>query len=331
MTQDAATLNLFLAEEGFSRHNLDKNNSFYVTPLTLAIDSKRLNKFVDMLLASGANPVLPNARGYSPLQLAKKDPMLLAKIQTAVKTYTCNEIRAVEGYTFLHLGKAYKISRVIRGGASSIKSMEIIDLKEKKNYILKVKRNFSGLEVRNYISLDKYVDLFPIKRFMLNDLIFTDVYGLQQEIIPGVKLSLALKGQVDQTGKDLIISQALLALCRLHKRGFVHRDALPDNCHWDPFNKRAEFFDYDIMRNYYDLGSHNFSHAIFADFKRLLFGCKTRTNSQIKGLAHYTPNMRELIQQLPDKFLHPKYKLKILNELAHKSSNISAPKKLQVK
>lgn len=332
MTHNVETLDLYLKEEGFSKRDLNKNNRNYVTPLSLALDSKRAHKYVDALLAAGANPVIPNARGYVPLQLARKDPELLLKIQRAIKQYTCSEIRAVEGSEFLHLGKKFRITRVIKGGSSSIKSLEIIELETNKTYILKIKHNFSGLEIRNYVSLGKYVDLFPIKKFILNELVFTAVHGLMQQIVPGVKLSTALKMSSEQANRDFIIYHALIALGKLHRRGFVHRDALPDNCHWDATNRRADFFDYDIMRNYYDLGAHNFSQAVLSDYKRLLFGCKTHANSQIKGLAYYTPNMNDILQIVPDKLLSPKNKARLSQELEERGFlSINAPKKLRMK
>lgn len=311
LAQKYAKLNLFLQEEGFSRSNLERVNSFNVTPLTLALESKKNHKFVKELLELGANPMLENAHGNTPLHLAQSEPEIYFAIKNAIKKRTCIHIKAEEGAIFSQNGINYQVVRLIRGGSSSIKLIEIKNLATDQRSVLKIKSRFNGIELRNYIFMHKYEDFFLIKDFILGDLHFHNVYALKQKLVPGLPLSSAINKQKNQATKDQIIYQAIIALCNFHRHGFVHRDALPDNAHWNPETERVEFIDYDIMRTNYDINTAMFAGTVIYDFRRLLLGCITRHASHIKGLGDYTPNLSKIIDSIPPKILDPKLKSRI--------------------
>ncbi len=304
----------FMYDEHFDSANLQKSNHRNVTPLTLAVEQGLLS-VVQELLALGANPVFVNPHGYAPLHLTL-DQELQSVIKEAVRAHTCAEINCAVGEKFKHNGKLYTVTRVIRGGSNSIKVFEVENLLSGERLILKVKPAISGLELRNYILLNKYVDIFPIKRFVLDGCEYLKVTGLMQRLVPGEKLGLALSKEHDLAKRDQMIHEAIVALCKLHKQHLVHFDPLPNNCLWDEATGIVEFIDYDIMRTRSEMRSDQFSRAVIYDFRRLLLGCITRTGSQIKGLNSYTDNMTQIINGISNTYMDPAMKSRIHTELA---------------
>lgn len=292
-----------------------------MTPLTLAVEQNNIN-LVNLLLKSKANPLIENIHGNTAIRLACKQHFCKFLLTRALELYTCNILHCKENYIICYNNRKYMITNILPGGACSLAVFEIKDLITQQQYIAKIKSNFGGLEIRNYISLDKYIDIFAIKNLIIynksgaiiKNHVNKNIYCLIQTIIPGENLSRAMVAGNEEQQKIIVFS-AIKALCALHQQGYVHNDALPDNCKFNSIISQAEFIDYDMMRIVQDFASkEEWQESRYLDFNRLLTGDKT-FNNNILGLKDYFDKITNVIQEFPDSDIDSSIKNRLLMHL----------------
>lgn len=288
-----------------------------MTPLTLAVEQNNI-VLVNLLLKLKANPLIENIHGNTAVKLASNKCFCKLLINRAIKLYICNILDCKVGNILCYGNKHYIITDILTGGACSLAVLEIKDLVTQQKYIAKIKSNFGGLEIRNYIYLDKYIDMFAIKTLVTysnsQTIIKKNISCLIQKIIIWDNLSKAIMfGNEEQ--KKIVVFSAIKALCALHKKGYVHNDALPDNCKFNNIIEQAEFIDYDMMRMNHDFTSErDWQECRYLDFKRLIAGDKTGNNN-IFGLKDYFNNIINIIQDVQDSDIDGSIKNRLLMHL----------------
>lgn len=302
-------LEQYLIAKGFDLKNLDKVNKHKVTPLTQAISDNN-EKIVTLLLEAGANPILRNAHDNTPLSLAQNKANILAILEPVIAQYTCHDLFYTVGALFIIKKIKYRVTNVHDNGACSFGVLEVQNIKTNETYIIKIKKRFGGLEINNYISLNRYIDLFKIENFYKDEHDKNDVIALVQKFVPGSMLSKALSIDNDPH-KDQIITAAIQALCQLHKQGFIHNDALPDNCLWNESTMQAEFIDFESARMKNTMHDDDFQQGKYADLHRLIYGCMTNEGNIIPGLSNYTNNIADILEHIEDDMLELSFKIKL--------------------
>lgn len=288
-----------------------------MTPLTLAVEQNNIN-LVNLLLKLKAHPLIENIHGNTAIKLAGNRHFCKFLINRALKSYTCNMLHCKVDHIVSYNNRQYIITNILAGGACSLAVLEIKDLVTKQKYIAKIKSNFGGLEIRNYISLGKYIDIFSIKKLIIYNnsktIIKKNICCLIQTIIVGDSLSKAIIA-CNEEQQRIIVFSAIKALCALHKKGYVHNDALPDNCKFNSIMAQAEFIDYDMMRIMQDFSSEQeWQESRYLDFKRLINGDKT-FNNNISGLKDYFDNITSVIQDFQDSDIDSSIKNRLLINL----------------
>lgn len=292
-----------------------------MTPLTLAVEQNNIN-LVNLLLKSKANPLIENIHGNTAIKLACKQRFCKFLLTRELKLYTCNILHCKENYIICYNNRKYIITNILPGGSCSLAVLEIKDLTTQQQYIAKIKSNVGGLEIRNYISLDKYIDIFTIKNLIIYNksgaiikkYVNKNIHCLIQKIIMGENLSKAMVS-CNEDQQKIIVFSAIKALCALHKKGYVHNDALPDNCKFNSIISQAEFIDYDMMRIVQDFASQEeWQQSKYLDFKRLLNGDRA-FNNNILGLKDYFDNITNVIQEFPDSDIDSSIKNRLLIHL----------------
>lgn len=288
-----------------------------MTPLTLAVEQNNI-VVVNLLLKLKVNPLIENIHGNTAIKLACNKCFFKFLINRAIDLYTCNILDCKVDNFLCYGNKKYIITDILAGGACSLAVLEIKDLVTQQKYIAKIKSNFGGLEIRNYIYLDKYIDMFAIKKLIIyrnsQTIIKKNISCLIQKIIIGDSLSKSLASSNEEQKKTIVVS-AFKALCALHKKGYVHNDALPDNCKFNSSIDEAEFIDYDMMRISHDFASEReWEECRYLDFKRLLTGDKTGNNN-ICGLKDYFNDMSNFVQDFQDSDLDGSIKNRLLIHL----------------
>lgn len=241
-------------------------------------------------------------------------------IKHASKRYTCNILHCKTNQNIIYNNKKYIVTKILFGGACSLAVLEIEDPLARQKYIAKIKFNFGGLEIRNYIFLDKYIDIFLIDTLIVYNknvqkFVTKNVYCLIQKIVVGENLSKAILNCKKETQRKIIIFSAIKSLCLLHKKGYVHNDALPNNCHFDDYSQQVEFIDYDVMRMREDmLTLEEWQDAQYTDFKRLIMG-DTTVNNTTKGLMHYFDRIVSVIEEFQDTDIDPMIKHKLIKKI----------------
>lgn len=144
-----------------------------------------------------------------------------------------------------------------------------------------------------------------------------NVYCMIVKFISGQALTVALNCFEAKEQRQRIIIAAIKALTDLHTKGYIHNDALPNNCFWDHEKQMATFIDYDVMRTKQEVAKEseeNFEQAKYYDFERLILGDLNNVgNQQITyGLSHYTKNINDILLDLDDTILSPKIKNKLV-------------------
>jgi len=315
----------FVKEFKFDQKNLNKTNYDGVTPLTLAVE-KNNGPIILSLITLGANPFVENIHGNTALSLAMQNPCFLRIIQISIEHQTCKILKCNINTEFYYDNKKYKIIKIIPGGSCSLAAIEIEDSITLERYFAKIKSHIGGLEIRNYILLEQYIDLFKIKNLILYNANsdgtehdseqITDVYCLIQKIVLGQTFSKAFCVCKDPADRQQIIIAVIKALCALHKQGCIHNDALPDNCYWDNDTRTAQFIDYDVMRTAEDLvrEQQDWLEAEYLDFKRLIMG-DVEVEDGVVGLMRYIENIENIIKDFSDFELNPTVKRRVLANL----------------
>ncbi len=313
----------FMARFKFNMKNLNVVNSNGVTPLTTAIDLNQQDIFLELLLLK-ANPLIENTHGNTALSLSYDKPFYLKKIQQAIKDNTQRTLDCQVNKYFFYDNKKFIITRILHEGSCSLVAFELLDANNLDKYFAKIKINFGGLEVRNYILLNNYVDLFMIHKLNIYDLqnkiyrVCEHVYCMIQKLIPGKPLSVALNNLESLENQAQVVVAAITALSNLHNKGFIHNDALPNNCFWDEETKTASFIDYDVMRIYEDLVKQDddyLAQVKYFDFERLIFGDLIMLNDNktiTYGLSRYVQNINNILEGLDSTVIDPKIKNKLL-------------------
>lgn len=309
----------FLEKYNFDIYNVDKINCKGVTPLTIAVYENNIY-VVNMLLQLNANPFIENTHGNTALMLAVNKRFCKFLIQRASKRYTCNILHCKINQNIIYNNKQYIVTKILSGGACSLAVLEIEDSVTRKKFIAKIKCKFGGLEIRNYIFLDKYIDVILINNLIVYNksvqkFVAKHVYCLIQKVVCGENLSEAILNCTEEIQQKIIIFSAIKSLCLLHKRGYVHNDALPNNCHFDNNSKQVEFIDYDVMRMRKDiLTVEEWQNAQYGDFKRLIMG-DTAINNPTKGLMHYFDRIVSVIEEFQDTDIDPMIKHKLITKI----------------
>ncbi len=321
----------------FNKYNLNAVNLCGVTPLTVAVELGEEEIIVELLSIS-VNPLIENVHGNTPLYLSKNKPWFLEVINQAIAMKTCKAFNCELNARFFYDNKYYLINKIIRSGACSLVTMEIQDCDTSLLYFAKVKTCFGGFEIRNYIFFNQYVDLFKIKKLILynnsnhNDKrrtikIYTNIYCLIQKIIPGHHLSMALNFTNTQNERKNIMIKAIQSLRNLHQQGYIHNDALPDNCLWDRVAQEANFVDFDVMRNIVDLRNKDPEYICdqqYTDFESLIIGNQivddkiNNKNQTVVGLMYYFDNIKDfknILSELDDNIISCKIKNKLLKNI----------------
>ncbi|MGD0465678.1 MAG: ankyrin repeat domain-containing protein [Gammaproteobacteria bacterium] len=303
---------LFLKKYNFDLSNLDKVNVNGVTPLTLAVENDQF-RVVRALLNLDANPLVENIHGNTALKLAIDKPFCRVLVKQAIKLRSCGVLNCKDNTIYYYGNKPYKITKILPGGSCSLAVFELQDQVTSEKYIAKIKPNVGGLEIRNYIFLDKYIDLFIIENLITASCKAHNVYCLVQKIVAGEAVTNAINRCVEINDKINIIFAVIKSLCELHKKGYIHNDALPDNCYWDDNTQQAEFIDYDVMRTKTDLDQarQDWQEAEYLDLKRLIIG-DTATDNIIYGLMQYTNNIHGIIEDFKDTKINPVVKQRLL-------------------
>lgn len=310
----------FLTQFKFNKKNLNCVNHNGVTPLTLSIERNQ-NELVIELLQLKANPLMENIHGNTALSLLlhNSSSSCLATVKQAIENKTCATLDCITNKYFCYDNKTFIITKVLaKGGACSLAAFELQDCRNSQKHFAKIKTNFGGLEIRNYIFLDQYVDLFFIKELILYNnqqqvaVTIKDVCCLMQKIAPGEMLSVALTSLQGLDEKQIVITSAIKALCDLHRHGYIHNDALPNNCLWDQETQTATFIDYDVMRIFNDIVLKDPEHleeVEYLDLKRLIFG---DVSANVYGLRHHVENITRILEDFDSTILKPKIKNKLL-------------------
>lgn len=311
----------------FNSDNLNAVNFNGVTPLTLALEQNK-TEIVSELLEVGANPLVENIHGNSPLSLAKtKSKDLLDTITLAICAYTCKSLDYQIGAKICYLNKNYVILKTIQAGAGCLGAMEIFDIDGKQKYFAKIKKHVGGFESRNYMAHDQYVDLIKIEKFSIKtprSIDWNQVYCLIQQYINGKTLSQALIESIDYTEKQEIIKQAINSLANLHQQGYVHQDPLPDNCIWDPEKHKVILVDYESMRKISDFNGNSafFAIKVAIDFGKLIVGFESEDGKFIPGLRCYIDNIESFIKYSKDLLISEEIKNNLLEEL-HSTKSVT--------
>ena len=176
----------FIRKGKFNWENLDQTNSYGVTPLTEAVSSNEETVILE-LLKLGVNPIIENIHGNTPLSLSQQKPQFLKIIEQAIEHRICEVLMCKIDTEFYYNNKTYRIKKILKGGSCSLAVIEIENNHTLEQYFAKIKPYFGGLEIRNYIFLEQYIDLFIIKNLMLysneqkNSRIIKNVYCLVQK------------------------------------------------------------------------------------------------------------------------------------------------------
>lgn len=262
---------------GFDANNLNRVNNNLVTPLTLAIEMNLVD-ITHLLLLEGANPLVENGHGNTPLSLLTKSKSKFdtSLFNAAVEQVTSSTITEQIGAELSIRGEKYEVTRIISAGECCLIVFEIKSHSTGQLFILKIKQSFGGLELRNYIHFKMYNDLIVINSLNLsNSRYFCAVQGLLQPLIPGILVSDFLIKTNDQKMLHYVMHKTLKALYDLHNiEGCVHGDVLPQNIFWNCEKNNIEFIDFDVLRMKGDLLPLAFEKAIYDDFNRLLLGDK---------------------------------------------------------
>ena len=312
----------FITKFKFNSKNLNFINDRGVTPITAAIDSNQQEILLELLMLK-ANPLIENIHGNTALTLSKNKPLYLQIVEDFIKAKTCDFLDCDIGKCFHYDGKTFQINTLVLEGSCCLVAFELQDCSTLEKYFAKVKSKFGGLEVRNYIFLQEYVDLFMIKNLQLKSRfneqkvnVIKNTYCIIVKLIPGQSLTLALKSIERDEERKAIIVAAITALADLHAKGYIHNDALPNNCFWNCEQQTATFIDYDVMRMKEDLPEKTDEYLEqfqYADFERLIIGdFDYFKNKNITfGLSHYIQNMPDILLDLDDKILNSKFKNKL--------------------
>lgn len=321
----------------FNKYNLNAVNSNGVTPLTVAVELGEEEIIVELLSIS-INPLIENVHGNTPLYLSKNKLWFSDIINQAIAIKTCKVFNCELNVIFFYDNKCYIINKIIRSGSCSLVAMEIQDCDTSLLYFAKIKTCFGGFELRNYIFFDQYIDLFKIEKLILYNnqvnsdklksiKIYTNIYCLILKIIPGYHLSMALNFTKTLDEKKNIVIKSIQSLSNLHQQGYIHNDALPDNCLWDQVTQKANFIDFDVMRNILDLKNKDpeyISELQYTDFKSLIMGNHivddkiNNNNQKVVGLMHYFDNIKDFKQGLSefdDNIIPCKIKNKLLKNI----------------
>ena len=311
----------FIEKYKFNKENLNYINNNGVTPLTIAI-AENQEDVVLALLELNANPLIENVHGNSPLTLSLQQPWSLKIIKPAIVNQTCPTFNCKVNENFYYNNKTYIITKILQGGSCSLAAVEIQNRHTLEKHFAKIKSCFGGLEIRNYIFLEQYVDLFMIEKLILYNNkqeainIIENVYCLIQKIVPGETLSVALTSAQSADEKQFIIISAIKSLCELHAKGCVHNDALPGNCFWEKETRTVTFIDYDVMRTLADFNrveQYGWEEAEYLDLNRLITGDKTVQDGVVSyGLMYYTENMKNILENFDSSVLDPKIKNRLV-------------------
>ncbi|MGI9214479.1 MAG: hypothetical protein ACR2HS_02130, partial [Gammaproteobacteria bacterium] len=124
-----------------------------------------------------------------------------------------------------------------------------------------------------------------------------------------------------------IMIKSMQSLRNLHQQGYIHNDALPDNCLWDQVTQGANFIDFDVMRNIADLKNKDPEYICeqqYTDFKSLIMGNQiiddkiNNKNQKVVGLMYYFDNIQDfknILSELDDNIIPCKVKNKLLKNI----------------
>lgn len=318
MFSESNTLSDFMTRHGFDVNHLNKVNHTGVTPLTEAIYRRNV-EVTTLLISKGANPFIENMHENTPLKLALEQLSTTGQstplsnlIHKAIRVRTCDTLECFENSTFEYGSKKYKIEKIIRSGSDSLIGLEIVDLETNLKAFLKIKSEFRGITLRNYTTLDKYIDLFSIDTLHLNGKIINHVYGLIQTFVPGIPLSKVLidceEEEIEK--KKFIAKKAIQALCKLHAKNFMHNDSLPDNCHWDQEKQNIEFLDFDFSET---IAPNEKDEKIFKDLSNLILGY-----DDCLGLCAYVNDISAVVREFDEQDIPQNIKESLLKALENK-------------
>lgn len=297
-------LRSFLITNYFDSLSFNKVNKYNVTALTLAIDKNMLD-ISQELLNLGANPILPNCHGYNPMSFSKTRTILFNNLLfnnallNAIKNITIPELTDDNNQIIVIQGRSYNVEKIIKTCTSSLGVFILACQLSSEKFIFKIKMKFDGFEIRNHILCDQFRDLLNIDLYIIeNDLIFKNVQGLLQPLVPGVSLSdYFIQHPNNQNQIDRLIEMAITALNKLQiDKNCVHRNAIPTNAFYNNITDTITFIDIDILRIRSDHLKEKFEFERINDFKQLLLGDK----KNIKGLKEFSKNILHIISKIAD-------------------------------
>lgn len=279
-------LKSYLDSKGFDNINLNKVNDKNLTPLTCAIAEKN-DDVAMMLLKAGANPIIANGYGATPMSIAQKKSALLVKeLNYYIDMYTCRDFSFEVGKSFQYRSNRFTIIKSYVGGSCSLAVLKVYSEKTSEHFIIKLKKSFGGIEIRNYILLEQFIDLFYVNE--------RNFQVLMQKLVPGIMLGQALKDEARTDKIETIIVAAINSLCNFHKKNFIHQDAHIYNCNWDDETQQAELLDFETARRSTDMHEIEFLQGKRNDLQKLIFGLTTPDGVQMYGLNHYTNNINNI-------------------------------------
>jgi len=257
------------------------------------------------LIILGANPIVANCHGNTPMYFIDNKPELFSGspfiniLSNAIKFFTIPELREENNQIIEIRDRWYKVEKIIKNGSCSISVLVLTCQLSKKQYILKINSRIGGLEIRNHILLDLFTDLLSIGIFIQDDSnTRSNVQGLLQPLVPGVNLDdYFIQNISNQEEIDRVIGIAITALNKLHvDKDCVHKDALPGNALYNISTDTVTFIDLATLSTRTDRGMKDFEFKKINDFKRLLLGDEAKT----KGLKDFSKNMQQIISRIVD-------------------------------
>jgi len=300
----SATLYEFLSKYSFDLGNFNMVNEHGSTPLTVAISQNMLDIAKELIIL-GANPIVANCHGNTPMYFIDNKPELFSGspfiniLSNAIKFFTIPELREENNQIIEIRDRWYKVEKIIKNGSCSISVLVLTCQLSKKQYILKINSRIGGLEIRNHILLDLFTDLLSIGIFIQDDSnTRSNVQGLLQPLVPGVNLDdYFIQNISNQEEIDRVIGIAITALNKLHvDKDCVHKDALPGNALYNISTDTVTFIDLATLSTRTDRGMKDFEFKKINDFKRLLLGDEAKT----KGLKDFSKNMQQIISRIVD-------------------------------
>ena len=279
----------FIATHQFKPDHLNDNNHNGVTPLTLAAEQKKFSLAIS-LVKKGANPIIENCHGNNVFVFIKNNSTMLRWMQRYVlHKKTCIALQAQKNALLQYGDENFIIIKKVQGGMGCLMAFIIRHYKSKALYFAKIAQAFHGYEIRNHQSFNLLYDVIIVNNIKENNKSFLSAQCMIQKFIPGLPLPQALK-TVNFIQKLKIIYSALHALHYMHSKTFVHLDALPANCHWNPLTKKSIFIDLESSRKLNELSHFSQNQLIQYDYTTFLEGKGYDPSSRSQGVLDYFPS-----------------------------------------